>query len=529
MIKKAKYVVALIVGFALFAGITLMPDVDAKSDVAAKKTFVGSAACKTCHSQTYKAWEKTAHTKKTQPATKKTVVMKVDNKEQLTPDGKVRFKLQWKGRKKLMLTLYNLDGTGAVTYQVNRVMGGFGKVGKQRLVIQFDKDGVNAAGVADGHVTHLISPVQYNHHQDPKVFNAYHPEHWYTDTDNDGTMETLITNDEGITPANVVSASQFGNSWERRCIGCHATGPAVDWNKRTNFFANQSSEYNVGCEACHGPGSAHVASLSKKDILNPDDIDDHKIATDVCARCHIRGANINKGSGPFDTGYPSKVKKTGRILFMKAGDDLKKWYTPGEGKWGSDDSKWKKDASEYNFSKKHHQQGSDWVATDADGNALNKHFGDAFWQKKTCWECHTPHSKGVEAPQLYRKASDNDLCLSCHAGHGFANDEEIMFHTQHSIDPKGIGTSRCVTCHMPRTAKSQAGWDAQGGDTHSHVFEVVKPSLTKKMAKKNKGNVADGSAIPNGCIDCHTSTSDYSTGLWKAWIKAGGGHIIGEH
>lgn len=211
---------------------------------------------------------------------------------------------------------------------------------------------------------------------------------------------------------------------------------------------------------------------------------------------------------------------------MQAGNDLEKWYTPGEGKWGSDDPKWRKYASAYNFSKSHHQQGSDWIAEDAEGNALNKHYGSMPWQKKTCWECHTPHSKGVEGPQMAMKSSDNSLCLSCHAGHGFANEEMIMEHTKHSYDPTGKGTSRCVDCHMPKTAKSQAKWeDHTGGDIHSHAFEVVKPGLTKLMAKKNKGTVADGVAIPNGCNGCHTTTSDYGLSLWKIWEASGGGQV----
>jgi hypothetical protein len=39
--------------------------------------------------------------------------------------------------------------------------------------------------------------------------------------------------------------------WSKRCGGCHTTG--VDIEKDT------FSESSVGCEACHGPGSHHVA------------------------------------------------------------------------------------------------------------------------------------------------------------------------------------------------------------------------------------------------------------------------------
>ena len=203
---------------------------------------------------------------------------------------------------------------------------------------------------------------------------------------------------------------------------------------------------------------------------------------------------------------------------MGAGSAIADWYTPGEGKWGSSDAKWKAFATQHDFSKKHHQQVYDWKAMDAEGNALNKHFGDRPWQKKTCWVCHDPHSKGVEGAQLKMKVSDNSLCLSCHAGHGFADETEIMAHTGHSM-----GASDCVACHMPMTVKSQAKWNENGGDGHSHVFEVINPNLTKRMAKKNKGTVGEGVAIPNGCYYCHKNDSDYSADRWNRWKEAGYG------
>jgi len=77
---------------------------------------------------------------------------------------------------------------------------------------------------------------------------------------------------------------------------------------------------------------------------------------------------------------------------------------------------------------------------------------------------------------------------------------------------------------MPKTAKSQAWWGEHEGDIHSHTFEVVDPNLTKLMAKKNKGTVAEGKAIPNGCNSCHKA-SDSGASLFKAWKNKGGGKV----
>jgi len=45
------------------------------------------------------------------------------------------------------------------------------------------------------------------------------------------------------------------------CDGCHS----VNYNIHTKT----PTEWNVGCEKCHGPGSAHVAQPSRANIVNP--------------------------------------------------------------------------------------------------------------------------------------------------------------------------------------------------------------------------------------------------------------------
>ncbi len=45
------------------------------------------------------------------------------------------------------------------------------------------------------------------------------------------------------------------------CDGCHS----VNYNIQTKTV----TEWNVGCEKCHGPGSAHAARVSQTNIVNP--------------------------------------------------------------------------------------------------------------------------------------------------------------------------------------------------------------------------------------------------------------------
>ncbi|MDB4983090.1 MAG: Cytochrome c family protein, partial [Myxococcales bacterium] len=63
------------------------------------------------------------------------------------------------------------------------------------------------------------------------------------------------------------------------CVPCHVTGylragGATDLAVATARFAN------VGCEACHGPGSTHVEAVSKRDTIA------REVPATVCLGCH---------------------------------------------------------------------------------------------------------------------------------------------------------------------------------------------------------------------------------------------------
>ena len=64
------------------------------------------------------------------------------------------------------------------------------------------------------------------------------------------------------------------------CDGCHS----VNYDIKTKSV----TEWNVGCESCHGPGSAHVAHPVRATIVNPARLD-FVAASDTCIRCHSQG------------------------------------------------------------------------------------------------------------------------------------------------------------------------------------------------------------------------------------------------
>ncbi len=63
----------------------------------------------------------------------------------------------------------------------------------------------------------------------------------------------------------------------RKCLECHTTG----FGKPGGFTSEKEtpSLKEVGCEACHGPGSLHVESSDRKDIKN-------NVSEEECTVCH---------------------------------------------------------------------------------------------------------------------------------------------------------------------------------------------------------------------------------------------------
>src|SRR5262249_6112889 len=53
------------------------------------------------------------------------------------------------------------------------------------------------------------------------------------------------------------TGSQY--NWNYMCADCHSTDVRKGYVAAADSFDTKFSEISVGCEACHGPGSAHVS------------------------------------------------------------------------------------------------------------------------------------------------------------------------------------------------------------------------------------------------------------------------------
>ncbi len=58
--------------------------------------------------------------------------------------------------------------------------------------------------------------------------------------------------------------TQRSQNWNFMCADCHSTQVVKGYDAGTNSFKTSWKEISVGCESCHGPGSAHVTWAEKK-------------------------------------------------------------------------------------------------------------------------------------------------------------------------------------------------------------------------------------------------------------------------
>src|SRR5215831_1219083 len=162
------------------------------------------------------------------------------------------------------------------------------------------------------------------------------------------------------------------------CDGCHS----VNYNIQTKT----PTEWNVGCEKCHGPGSEHVKQPSVPNIVNPARLN-YVEATNTCIQCHSQG-------------QPLTVQPTqGKAYDWPVGFDMGK---PLSDFWKLED----------------HKIGETTFTHFPDGTAhKNRMQGNDFIQSAmythgiTCFSCHDVHGTANNA-DLIKPASV--MCLQCH-------------------------------------------------------------------------------------------------------------------
>jgi len=247
------------------------------------------------------------------------------------------------------------------------------------------------------------------------------------------------------------------------CDGCHS----VNYDIRTK----KPTEWNVGCERCHGPAGAHVNNPSRANIVNPARLNPVD-GVNVCVQCHSQGQPLTQ---------PLEGKYYDWPVGFRPGLRLQDFWQLEE-----------------------HKLGETTFTHFADGTAhKNRMQGNDFAQSVmyergvTCFSCHDVHGTENNA-DLLKPAQV--LCLTCHGpkSPNGPHTSTIEQHTHHQPGSKG---SDCVGCHMPAIETQLADVNVR-----SHTFKFISPALT------------DSQKVPNPCTTCHTDkTTKWALDALKSW------------
>ena len=267
-------------------------------------------------------------------------------------------------------------------------------------------------------------------------------------------------------------------NWNFMCAECHSTGVHKNYDAAKDRFATSFAEISVGCEACHGAGSRHIAWAREKSAARGRDdgllvrFDERTGITwsaetgtlmpvrsaappalrkevETCGRCHARRGQISEDWTP---GRP--LSDTHRIALL----DRQRFETDGQ---------MRDDEETYNYAPFKQSR--------------------MFTRGVTCSDCHDPHSATLKAP-------GDGVCAQCHTPVKY----EAAAH-RHHVDVSPALT--CASCHMPERRYMVVD------RRHDHGFRIPRPDLTAQTG------------APNACNDCHRDKpAEWAARQIEAWF-----------
>jgi tetratricopeptide (TPR) repeat protein len=411
---------------------------------AGEPQFVGSASCAGCHRVEHGAWLASQHGRAMQPATEATV--RGDFQETTFAYAGVASRFFQRDGRYLVAT----DGPDGrlAEYEVAYT---FGLEPLQQYLVPLAGGRLQALSIA-----------------------------WDAREAAAGGQRWLhLYPDERVDFRDELHWTKGSQNWNFMCADCHSTDVRKGYDAASGTFATAWSEVAVGCEACHGPGSAHLAWAESRDEADPTSgltavLDERRGVVweiepatgsaawnrrprenreiEVCAQCHARRAQIAEGyraGQPFLDHYlPALLTPP---LYHADGQQREEVYV-----WGS------------------------------------------FLQSKmyeagvTCADCHEPHAASL-------RAEGNLLCARCHAPAKY-DARDHHFH-----DPASAA-GRCVACHM--TATTYMVVDPR----RDHSFRVPRPDRSVALG------------VPNACTGCHQEHgTEWAAEAFRRWYGEGGG------
>ncbi|WP_347341022.1 tetratricopeptide repeat protein [Bradyrhizobium hipponense] len=415
----------------------------------AAATFVGSQACSGCHQAEAKSWSASQHKAAMQHAADRTLLGNFDDASFDYYGVHSRF---FRKDGKFLVETDGPDGKLA-SFEVKYT---FGVDPLQQYLVEFSDGRIQALSLA-----------------------------WDSRPQAEGGQRwTHLYPNEQIKHDDVLHWTRPNQNWNFMCAECHSTGVHKNYDAKADHFATTSAEISVGCEACHGQGSRHVAWARRQESWWP-----FGKSADPSRGLPARFDERHGVTWPIDpetgsarrSAAPAMLRKEvetcGLCHARRAGFDEN--WTPGQ--W---------------LSQTHLVEALAATTYHADGQTRDveePYNYTPFKQSKmfaagvTCSDCHDPHSAKL-------RASGDGVCLQCHAADKYA----IAKHRHHADVNSPLS---CMSCHMQ--ARSYMVVDVR----HDHSFRIPRPDLTGAFG------------VPNACNGCHGDRSpEWAAASIEQWF-----------
>jgi predicted CXXCH cytochrome family protein len=365
------------------AGWGAYPDAS-QTKIAQQGQFVGGDRCQSCHDEVHGQWKTSRHTVKVTPgpAQGKQYLTNVYDWVRRDWDKLDTFMIVDQKDKDTVYVSSRKVALSEVDYVIGRTY-------KQRYATYYDGGPVEVweSRTQDGGISWVIDKSRTHPFPGNKERTGYKFLH----------IE-VRPKDGDRNPNNY---GEF-RSWQERCIACHTTGfDHQAWDaakaefvggKRKDLRDIFVADLRIGCEACHGPGSAHASDPSAGNIINPAKITDVEARKMVCEQCHTRPQKSLKGATAQDLrGY----RLTDRYM------DFAEYTRPAWGKGNrqvSVDGKGRRD----------HQQDMDVRLSATIRGSHSVHADMA------CFDCHDAHGVGNDPKLKTLKQDKIATCAACH-------------------------------------------------------------------------------------------------------------------
>jgi len=399
-----------------------------------RAVFSGSEACKDCHKREYDKWNASHHKMAMATATEETVLADFDDAEFERFGAISRFYRKDGG---FFVHTQGPNGVGE-DYEIAYT---FGWYPLQQYLVPFP----------GGRLQCL--PIAWD----------VEKKKWYP-----------LYPDEPIDPSDWLYWTNNGQNWNGMCAECHSTNLIKGYDLESDTYATTWSEISVGCEACHGPASLHVAWAQLPDMARPKvENFDLLVKTgtltspeqiNLCAPCHSRRSSLidnpHRNIDFMDYAVPQLL---GEGYYFPDGQILDEVYVYGSFMQS------KMYARGVRCSDCHDVHS---IKRIRDGNAL-------------CLQCHRAAIYDTKAHHFHKKEGENGQPIR-------SEDGEILFD---------VGTGAvCEQCHMP--GRYYMGIDYRP----DHSFRIPRPDLSESIG------------VPNACNRCHfAKTNQWSIDYVAKW------------